>query len=184
MENLTHNELTLDKVHQVLLRAGHERDQIPGIISDFQNEGILFREREEETDEKFDAELCTTEEPREWIERQEEERRAWAIGEAIRVIREADTWDVEALIETAKSIEAFVKGPQEDPDLHDQDALDAVYTFYAEDAKAGVEYLGSLGVHQPTAEEIEQAATNLIDKLTKAGVRFKRGQVITDDDLR
>lgn len=40
-----HDDKTLDKVADVLRKNGYLPDEIPGVISDFQNAGILFRER-------------------------------------------------------------------------------------------------------------------------------------------
>lgn len=40
-----HDDQTLNKVHEVLRRIGYLPDDIPSAISEFQNAGILFRER-------------------------------------------------------------------------------------------------------------------------------------------
>lgn len=43
-----HDDNTMRKVYDVLRKNGYLPDEIPGVISDFQNAGILFRERSPE----------------------------------------------------------------------------------------------------------------------------------------
>lgn len=44
-EEETHDDETMMKVYEVLRRNGYLPGDIPNVISDFQNAGILFRER-------------------------------------------------------------------------------------------------------------------------------------------
>lgn len=113
--------------------------------------------------------------PLEWIEHQDQERRAWAIGETLRSIQYATTWDADTVIDMAGKIEAFVIGNQEDPDLHDQDALDNVAVSVAK-------VLGWTAMPEDEAEAWDR--TRILDTIelecTKAGVRFKNGKVLED----
>lgn len=123
--------------------------------------------------------FLTTEDPteqlKEWIERQEEERRAWAMGSAIETLKYASAWDGDTLVQLAGKFEAFVIGNQEDPDLHDQDALD---NFAVSAAKV----MGWVGPPEDEAEAWDRS--RILDALelecTKAGVRFKNGKVLED----
>lgn len=111
------------------------------------------------------------EQPQEWIERQEE-RRAWAIGESVRYLRDTIEADSANLISTATAIEAFVKGDQEDPDLHDQDALDnfgvVMTQILTDDLAEGIK----------SDAHLEMALNHIQNQLTIAGVRFKNGKVL------
>lgn len=44
-ENVKNDEGTMTKVYDALRECGYLPDDIPGVISAFQNRGILFRER-------------------------------------------------------------------------------------------------------------------------------------------
>jgi len=185
-ENLYHDENTMGKVYAVLLHAGHTNAEISGIVSEFQNAGILFRERGPEVipepvhEDHPAAQTEDTEGPQlsEWIERQAEERRAWAISTAIEHLKEYTSFNQDTVIELAGKIEAFVIGPpKEDPDLHDQDAFDTWGVVMTEQLSA-IHFLKKPS--EPIDEErarIETLLNEWSDSLTKQGVRFKNGEV-------
>lgn len=134
-------------------------------------EQLLSRIREEIGSEDLE---CNTlaEQPKEWIERQQEERRAWAIGEAVRVVREWPDGG-ETLIPLAEKIEAFVKkGTDEESDLNDVAATDTFYMVAAEMFFDGVEM----------TEEQNEILIALVDKLAKHGVRLKDGAWAEEDE--
>lgn len=137
------------------------------IIHTLQRNGIYL------TTENPDApEVTEAEQPKEWIERQEEERRAWAIGTAVEHLSNPGHRHDGELIPLAEKIEAYVKGNQEDPDLHDQDALDnwgVVMTACVNETDIPTNVF-----------EHEVWLNNLQNELTKAGVRFKNGKVLED----
>lgn len=178
------NDLNKGRVARILIRNGHTNAEATKIVDELDLEGLLPPEQEES--EKYpdhpDAELNVTvntgPELTEWIERQQEERRAWAVTASVETLRYADQWTAETLVDMAGKLEAFVKGPEpEDPDLHDQDALDLFYVLYAEDAQAGVEFMRSHGFEEaPTEEQVVEAAEKLLDRMSKNGIRLKNGE--------
>lgn len=228
MENLTHNEDTLNKVMRTLISVGHHtQDEATNIISSLQNAGIKFREvrSEEEVGEiinmglndvgiteavhlsigaasmaweepptaVFDDQRASeiaqqlvkriktevdahagskdqpteTAEPKEWVERQEEERRAWAVSSAI----EAGAADI---IGEADKLVKFVKGDK-DEDLHDQEALDA---FHVELASVIVDEVANDG-RTVTSEWLSGVTDKAQDAITEAGVRLKNAKSVT-----
>lgn len=186
-DELYYDDTTVGKVLGVLIRNGHTNAEASRIVGEMQNLGLKFREPipegyESEHPDHPDAELNVTvntgPELTEWIERQQEERRAWAVTASVETLRYADQWTAETLVDMAGKLEAFVKGPEpEDPDLHDQDALDLFYVLYAEDAQAGVEFMRSHGFEDaPTEEQVVEAAEKLLDRMSKNGIRLKNGE--------
>lgn len=156
-----------EKIQQLFIGDNWSPAMAEEIVYTLQRNGFYITT--EDPDAKDSPE---TEAPKEWIERQEEERRAWAIGEAVRYLRELPGTG-EELVNVAAEIEKFVKGSQEDPDLHDQDALDNVAVSVAK----------VLGWTEPPETEAEGAdRTRILDTIelecTKAGVRFKNGKVL------
>lgn len=141
-------------------------------------EQLLERIKQEVTE--FSAEVDA--QPKEWVERQEEERRAWAINSAIEYARH--TGNPVSLTGLAEQIVDFVKGPETvDPDLHDQDSVDLFYVLYAEHAEPGLEYLRNAGGNLlaiPIPEEVQEAAEQLLDKMTKNGIRLRPGKTIDE----
>lgn len=182
-----YDEDTLSTVYRVLMAYGLTQAAASDAISGLQNEGIVFRERVVGeglyiTDENPNAKVDATEgpvnaQPKEWIERQEEERRAWAVNTACAAIEHASAWSTNSLIELAGKIEAYVKGPEkEDPDLHDQDAFDTWGVVMTEQLS---EMLFSKSTADLTDQErdfIEARLNDFSDSLTKQGVRFKNGE--------
>lgn len=226
MENVTHNEDTLKKVYQVLIKDGHHtQSEASDLVGAMQNAGILFREKgpdqvkqvlelgledlplseavgiclgavsacwedlahagtfestkaseimnklmariEQEMVANAEVkEEVVTAEPKEWIERQDQERRAWAIGSATEVLRMADAWDQNALIALSKQIVDYVKG--ESGDLHDTEALDA---FHVELTAVLIDEGLDLD-----SEEFLDLTTKAQDAITTAGVRFKNAR--------
>lgn len=165
-----YDENTMAKVDQALTKCGYGVGDRTEIISEIQNAGILFRERSEEAIR-----------PKEWIERQEEERRAWAINTSADIIKTADIWDEDSLINMAAKIEAFVKGSSdEDPDLHDQDAFDTWGLVTLELLSEVLFQKMTPDLANEQRDYIEDRLTDLSDALTKSGVRFKTGKVIED----
>lgn len=164
-------EMDKGRVFRVLIRNGHTNADAVKIIDELETEGLLRDAIES----------------KEWVERQEEERRAWAVNTAVEYARGRQGVRVN-LVGLARDIEEFVIGPEkEDPDLHDQDALDQFFVLYAEDAAAGIEFMSECFVQDeekrqyvpfegPTDEQVNQAAENLLDKMSKAGVRLKNGE--------
>lgn len=236
LENVKHDEHTMGKVYQVLVSSGFTNSEAAGVVSKFQNAGILFRERDNnpevegvidldlkgkelseaigiaagaltacwdnlsgagvfegarasdivaQLEHRIYAEISDDNEAKsdggpeltEWIEKQEEERRAWAVSTVIELFKSADVWNSDKLIPMAGDIEAFVKGPEtEDPDLHDQDAFDTWGVVMTEQI---AETLYGNSVSDLTDQErnyIETKLDDTSDKLTKAGVRFKNGE--------
>lgn len=115
------------------------------------------------------SDLAIAEQPKEWIEHQEEERRAWAVNTAIEHIR---TWDEVShgdVLKLAGEIVTFVKG-EEKKDLNDVDAQD---TFYAVMAEKIEEHFDE-GVMTDAA--LSEALIDIVDALAKAGVRLKDGE--------
>lgn len=109
------------------------------------------------------------EQPKEWIERQEEERRAWAVGQSVEILQHADSWDQSTIIDLAKQIVNYVKG--ENADLNDVAATDAFYLIAGTRLEQFMEV-----VHEDLPEAIEEFFIDLVDELAKNGVRLKDGE--------
>lgn len=147
-------------------------------------EQLLDRIKQEYVEiDRIGAELCTTEadakeQPQEWIERQEEERRAWAIGEANDHLKQQPTPGTtgSALLKLAGEIEAFVKGPQEDLDLHDQDAFDTWGVVMTEQLAEMLYREPPSGMTDQQRDYVEARLNDFSDSLTKSGVRLKNGE--------
>lgn len=54
-DELYYDENTLNKVREVLRKNGYLAIEIPGVMLDFQNAGILFRERQPYPDLEFSS---------------------------------------------------------------------------------------------------------------------------------
>lgn len=164
-----YDENTMAKVDQALTKCGYGVGDRTEIISEIQNAGILFRERGEEVHAAS----------KEWIERQEEERRAWAVSTAVEYARHSD--GPVGIVGLAGQIEEFVKGSSdEDPDLHDQDAFDTWGLVTLELLSEVLYQKMTPDLTNQQRDYIEARLTDLSDALTKSGVRFKTGKVIED----
>lgn len=183
---------TINQATGVLVRNGHTNAEAARIIDELADLGLLFETSgdpvaEEKSDASIDVTVNTGPELKEWIEHQEGERRAWAITTAIDHMTTWNNVRKDDVVKLAREIEEFVKGPEkEDPDLHDQDALDQFYALYAEDAQNGVEFMRvayidgpdgrAIPFPAPTDEDVAQAAENLLDKMSMSGIRLKNGE--------
>ena len=160
------NDETREQVRRVVERFAGDPETTLNNLSDIGiHFGRITTADPVETDDK--PENTQAEQPKEWIERQEEERRAWAIGQSVEILQHADSWDQSTIIDLAKQIVNYVKG--ENADLNDVAATDAFYLI------AG-EMLEEFDEVEHSTEEIEDFLIKVVDRLAKEGVRLKDGE--------
>lgn len=103
------------------------------------------------------------EQPKEWIEQQEQERRAWAVNAAVE-------WNASDIVQTATEIVEFVKAPIENPDLNDVQATDTFYLVMGEKIGDQEDWMATMSV------EVSEFLIDCVDALAKEGVRLKDGK--------
>lgn len=156
------DEQTNEEVKRVLERFAGDVDRTVQVLGDI---GIHFG-RITTPDVQEANETPAVEQPKEWIERQEEERRAWAIGRSVEILQHADSWDQSTIIDLAKQIVNYVKG--ENADLNDVAATDAFYLV-----------VGEMLEEREASDDIqliEDFLIKVVDRLAKEGVRLKDGE--------
>lgn len=164
-------EMNADVDTLVLRALERFKGDAPATLQALRDTGIYFGRPTTPDPVETDVKPVETEQPKEWIEQQEEERRAWAIGSAIEILQHADSWDQSTIIDLAKQIVEYVKG--ENSDLNDVVATD---TFYM--------VVGEMFEERESSDDIqllEDFLIKVVDRLAKEGVRLKDGKTLAAD---
>lgn len=165
-------EMNADTDTLVIRAMERFKGDAPKMLQALRDTGIYFgRPTSPDPVEEKDA-PAETEAPKEWIEHQEEERRAWAVSEAVRVAREWPDGG-EALVPLAEKIVTFVKGSN--PDFNDVEAMDEFYLTMNE----AIELEFEEGIK--TEEQVHEFLVNTVDTLVKRGVRLKDGKRLEEE---